>query len=70
MRRRKREYKVEAKDQDNAIAYSNTTSVTLHGNWKRYEIDLAGADLQGITHLFGFEVNTGQAFYIKGPAYC
>jgi hypothetical protein len=28
-------FKVAAKAQDNAIAYSNTTSVTLHGNWKR-----------------------------------
>lgn len=62
-------FKVAGKGQDNATAYANTTSVTLGSEWKMYEIDLAGADLTNITNLFGFEVNSGQAFYVKGAAY-
>lgn len=53
----------------NTTAYANSTSVTLGSEWKMYEIDLAGADLTNITHLFGFEVNDVQAFYVKGAAY-
>lgn len=53
----------------NATAYANSTSVALGSEWKMYEIDLAGADLTNITHLFGFEVSGGQAFYVKGAAY-
>jgi hypothetical protein len=62
-------FKVAGKEQNGTIAYANTTTVTLDSEWKVYEIDLAGIDLQGITHLFGFEVNDGQAFYVKGAAY-
>ncbi len=53
----------------NATAYANSTNVTLGSEWKMYEIDLAGADLTNITHLFGFEVSGGQVFYVKGAAY-
>lgn len=62
-------FKVAGKEQDGTIAYANTTAVTLDSEWKVYEIDLAGADLTNITHLFGFEVSGGQAFYVKGAAY-
>jgi hypothetical protein len=63
-------FKVAGKEsQNNVVDYANTTSTTLDSEWKRYEVDLAGADLKGITHLFGFEVNSGQTFYVKGAAY-
>jgi hypothetical protein len=54
---------------DGAVDYANTTSITLETEWKRYEVDLAGADLKGITYLFGFEIDGGQTFYVKGAAY-
>jgi hypothetical protein len=38
-------------------------------DWKRYEINLADADLHDITHLFGFLVNNGQVFYVKEAVY-
>jgi hypothetical protein len=63
-------FKVAGKEgEGDAVEYTSTTSTALGSEWKRYEVDLAGADLQGITHLFGFEVNNGQKFYIKGAAY-
>lgn len=49
--------------------YANSTTVTLGSEWKWYEVDLAGASLTNVTHLFGFEVNDGQTFYVKGAAY-
>ena len=63
-------FKVAGKEgQNNVTDYANATSITLDSEWKRYEVDLAGADLKGITHLFGFEVESGQTFYVKGAAY-
>jgi len=49
--------------------FANTTSVILHNDWTRYEVDLAGVDLTNITHLLGVEVNSGQELYVKGAAY-
>jgi hypothetical protein len=62
-------FKVAGKAHDGSIDYANTTSVTLDREWKRYEVDLAGADLHEITHLFAFEVNSKETFYVKGAAY-
>jgi hypothetical protein len=55
--------------QNDTVNYANTTSITLDSEWKRYEVDLDVADLKGVTHLFGFEVDGGQTFYVKGAAY-
>jgi hypothetical protein len=62
-------FKVAGKGQDNEVSFANTTSVALGSEWKRYEVDLAGADLQGITHLFGFETDGEQTFYVKGAVF-
>jgi hypothetical protein len=62
-------FEVAGKDSDDEVTYANTTSVTLNSEWKRYEADLAGADLQGITHLFAFEMDDEETFYVKGAAY-
>jgi hypothetical protein len=51
------------------IVYANTTSVTLDREWKRFQLDLAGADLHEITCPIGFEDNSGQVFYVKGAVY-
>jgi hypothetical protein len=48
-----------------------TEEITLSNDWRRYEIDLTGVNLDDITHPFGFELSKGsgaqeQAIYIKG----
>jgi PKD domain-containing protein len=48
-----------------------TEEVTLASDWRRYEVDLSGIDLDDITHPFGFELSKGigaqkQVIYIKG----
>lgn len=62
-------FKIAGKSHYDTVVYANTTNIILDNEWKRYEIDLAGAHLRGITHLFGFETNSEQTFYIKGAAY-
>ncbi|HEV8405076.1 MAG TPA: PKD domain-containing protein [Nitrososphaera sp.] len=51
-----------------------TEEVTLDDDWKKYEVDLSGIDLKGITHPFAFELFKGnsaqkQVVYIKGVVY-
>jgi hypothetical protein len=50
-----------------------TDQVTLQKNWKRYEIDLTGSDLKGITDPFAFELSANgaqkQVVFIKGVVY-
>ena len=50
-----------------------TQEVKLDKDWKKYEVDLSGVDLKGITHPFAFELagNGGQKqiVYIKGVVY-
>jgi len=49
-----------------------TEEITLSNDWRRYEIDLRGVNLDDITHPFGFEISKGssaaqkQVIYIKG----
>jgi hypothetical protein len=47
-----------------------TTEVTLNQEWRKYNVDVTGADLTGITHPFGIEMSPSKAvgkqiFYIK-----
>jgi PKD domain-containing protein len=50
-----------------------TQEVTLDNDWKKYEVDLSGVDLKGITHPFAFELAENgaekQVLYIKGVIY-
>jgi hypothetical protein len=51
-----------------------TEEVKLEDDWKKYEVDLSGVDLKGITHPFAFELSKGnsgqkQVVYIKGVVY-
>ena len=50
-----------------------TQEVTLDDDWKKYEVDLSGVDLKGITHPFAFELAENgaekQILYIKGVVY-
>jgi hypothetical protein len=50
-----------------------TEEVTLDNDWKKYEVDLSGVDLKGITHPFAFELAENgaekQVLYIKGVIY-
>jgi PKD repeat protein len=50
-----------------------TQEVILDSDWKKYEVDLTGVDLKGITHPFGFELSANggqkQIVYIKGVVY-
>lgn len=50
-----------------------TEEVTLDDDWKKYEVDLTGVDLKGITHPFAFELSENgaqkQVLYIKGVVY-
>jgi PKD repeat protein len=50
-----------------------TEEVTLEDRWKKYEVDLGGADLRGVTHPFAFELESDgartQVIYIKGVVY-
>lgn len=52
----------------------STQEIKLGNDWKKYEVDLGGTDLQGITHPFGVEIAKGstgkpQVVYIKGVVY-
>lgn len=62
-------FNVAGKEQDGAIIYANSTTLTLGSDWRMYEIDLADADLADITHLLNFETSGEQVFYVKGAAY-
>jgi len=62
-------FKVAGKSQDGAVVYANTTNVALDNEWRRYEVELAGVDLNGITHLFAFDAGGEETFYVKGAAY-
>ena len=51
-----------------------TNEVTLNKDWRKYSVDLTGADLNGITHPFGMEMSPSKAvgkqvFYIKYIVY-
>lgn len=50
-----------------------TQEITLDDDWKKYEVDLRGVDLKGITHPFAFELSENgaqkQVLYIKGVVY-
>jgi PKD repeat protein len=51
-----------------------TEEVALENDWRKYEVDLTGVDLRGITLPFGFELSEGagsqkQVFYMKGVTY-
>jgi hypothetical protein len=51
-----------------------TNEVILNKEWRKYSVDLTGADLNGITHPFGMEVSPSKAvgkqvFYIKYIVY-
>jgi hypothetical protein len=48
-----------------------TQEVSLDDDWKKYEVDLTGVDLKGITHPFAFELagSDEQVLYIKGVVY-
>ena len=50
-----------------------TQEVTLDDDWKKYEVDVSGVDLKGITHPFAFELSENgaekQVLYIKGVVY-
>ncbi|HUG96195.1 MAG TPA: PKD domain-containing protein [Nitrososphaera sp.] len=50
-----------------------TEEVSLDNQWKKYEVDLSGVDLKGITHPFAFELSENsaqkQVIYIKGVVY-
>lgn len=50
-----------------------TEEVSLDSEWKKYEVDLSGVDLKGITHPFAFELSENgaqkQVIYIKGVVY-
>ena len=51
-----------------------TNEVTLNKDWRKYSVDLTGADLTGITHPFGMEMSPSKAvgkqvFYIKYIVY-
>jgi hypothetical protein len=57
---------------DGAIAYANTTQLTLGQEWEMHEIALSpSTDLSSITHLFAFEPSAGgnQTIYLKGITY-
>lgn len=52
----------------------STQEIKLGNDWKKYEVDLGGTDLRGITHPFGVELAKGstgkpQVVYIKGVVY-
>jgi hypothetical protein len=52
----------------------STQELQLDKDWKKYEVDLAGADLKDVTHPFGVEISKGstakkQVIYIKGITY-
>jgi PKD repeat protein len=52
----------------------STQEIKLGKDWKKYEVDLSGADLRSITHPFGFELSKGstakkQVMFIKGIVY-
>jgi hypothetical protein len=49
----------------------SSNEISLKDEWIKYEVDLEGADLNDITHPFGFELSKGsggksQVVYIKG----
>jgi PKD repeat protein len=51
-----------------------TQQISLEDDWKKYEVDVTGTDLRGITLPFGFELSKGagsqkQVFYMKGLTY-
>lgn len=50
-----------------------TQEVTLDDDWKKYEVDLSGVDLEEITHPFAFELSENgdesEVVYIKGVVY-
>jgi PKD repeat protein len=51
-----------------------TEEVSLGKDWKKFEVDVTGLNLQGITHPFGFELAKGngdekQVVYIKGVVF-
>jgi hypothetical protein len=50
-----------------------TEEVSLDNQWKKYEVDLSGVDLKGITHPFAFELAENgaqtQVIYLKGVVY-
>lgn len=51
-----------------------TNPVTLTQNWKRYEVNLSGLDLKGISYPFGFILGSNQSsenqiIYLKGVTY-
>jgi PKD domain len=51
-----------------------TEEIGLENDWRKYEVDLTGVDLRGITLPFGFELSEGagsqkQVFYMKGVTY-
>jgi hypothetical protein len=51
-----------------------TEEVTLSNDWRRFEVDLSGVSLDGITDPFGFELSKGdgaqkQVIYIKGVVF-
>ncbi len=53
------------------VSYAKTLQVSLDNEWRRVEIDLSGANLDSITHLFGFSMDgaNDQTFYLKGISY-
>jgi len=50
-----------------------TEEVSLDNQWKKYEVDLSGVDLKGVTHPFAFELAENgaqtQVIYLKGVVY-
>jgi hypothetical protein len=62
-------FNVAGRGQDGGVSYANSSDVTLDSDWMIYRVDLGGADLTGITQLFGFETVGEQGFYVKGAAY-
>jgi len=50
-----------------------TEEVSLDNQWKKYEVDLSGVDLKGVTHPFAFELSENgaqkQVIYLKGVVY-
>ena len=53
------------------VSYAKTLEVSLDNEWRKVEIDLSGANLDSITHLFGFSMDgaNDQTFYLKGISY-
>ncbi|MCI0563493.1 MAG: hypothetical protein MN733_33880 [Nitrososphaera sp.] len=56
---------------NDTVSYAESLEVVLGEEWKKFDVDLSGHDLNRVTHLFGFNMTGSeqQIFYIKGITY-